>query len=96
MSTVNVAEVSACLFQEGWDEEEVESVFAQLGVSVIPFDEAAAISSGSLRMASRQFGLGLGDRAFLAVAIDRKCPALTADRAWAQLGLPGLEIRCIR
>jgi len=33
-------------------------------------------------------GLSLADRACLALAISRDLPVITADRAWARLGLP--------
>ena len=96
MSAVNAAEVTSCLFQRGWAGDEVALAFSQLGVDVLPFDAGAAIASGSFRPATRQFGLGLGDRACLATALHQNCPALTADREWLKLDHPRVEIRCIR
>jgi ribonuclease VapC len=39
--------------------------------------------------------LSLGDRACLTLAIERNLSVLTADRAWAGLGLP-IDIHLIR
>lgn len=96
ISTVNAAEVAACLFQEDWDSEEVLLAFNQLGVTVLPFDADMAIASGSLRQTTRKFGLGLGDRACLATAHKEKCPILTADKTWTRLELPDVTVTCIR
>jgi ribonuclease VapC len=41
------------------------------------------------------YGLSLGDRACLALALTRGEPAVTADRQWAQLDL-GIRIELIR
>ena len=37
MSAVNVAEVAARLYQDGWTESEVGLVFETLGIEVLPF-----------------------------------------------------------
>lgn len=96
MSAVNVAEVAARLHQEGWEQAEVALVFDELGIDVLPFDCDIALLSGRYRNATRRLGLGLGDRACLATAFAAGTPALTADRAWMQLDLEGVEIRSIR
>lgn len=96
MSAVNVAEVSARLCQEGWVDDEVSLVFRELGVRILPFDADAALLSGRYRVVTQPLGLGLGDRACLATASKEECPALTADKVWEQLDLPGVAIRCIR
>jgi PIN domain nuclease of toxin-antitoxin system len=44
---------------------------------------------------TQPFGLSLGDRACLALAIQRQATALTTDRAWKNLNL-GIEIEVIR
>jgi PIN domain nuclease of toxin-antitoxin system len=40
-------------------------------------------------------GLSTGDRACLALALDERIPALTADRAWSKIDV-GVEIRTLR
>ena len=96
MSAVNVAEVAARLQTEGWSESETGTVFDELCIRILPFDAGAALSSGRYRATTRALGLGLGDRACLATAHTTGFPALTADRAWTQLDLQGVEVRCIR
>ncbi len=96
MSAVNVAEVAARLHQEGWDQAEVALVFDELDIQILPFDAATALLSGCYRVPTRYLGLGLGDRACLATARVAASPALTADRAWTDLDIEGVEFRCIR
>ena len=96
MSTVNVAEVAARFHQDGWTESEVVLVFESLGIEVLPFAPEAALLSGRLRTATKEFGLGLGDRACLASGLVEGCPVLTSDRSWLELDITGIDIRCIR
>ena len=64
---------------------------------VVPFGLSHAAHAASLVSHTVQFGLSLGDRCCLALAIDRKCAVLTADRIWLQLKLfPPVEIKSIR
>jgi PIN domain nuclease of toxin-antitoxin system len=51
--------------------------------------------AAELRSITRPFGLSLGDRACLALAIERKAAVYTTDRAWKNLDL-GIEIEVIR
>ena len=96
MSAVNVAEVAACLHQDGWSGSEVAMVFETLGIEVLSFDSRIALLSGRLRVATRRLGLGLGDRACLASGLVEGCPVLTSDRSWRQLEIADVDIRCIR
>ena len=96
MSTVNVAEVAARLHQDGWSGSEVVLVFESLGIEVLPFAPEAALLSGRLRLATRAFGLGLGDRACLATGRIEGCPVLTSDRSWRELDIADIDIRCVR
>ena len=96
MSTVNVAEVAARLHQDGWSGSEVALVFESLGIEVLAFAPETALLSGRLRPATKQFGLGLGDRACLATGRTEGCPVLTSDRSWRELDVAGVDIRCIR
>ena len=96
ISAVNLAEVAARLHQQGWATEDVAAGVRSLPIEILPFDSETALRTGALRSATAQFGLGLGDRACLATAALLGIPALTADRAWLQLRLPGVEVRRVR
>ncbi len=95
MSAVNVAEVVGKLAQSGMNEDEIRVAIATLGVEVVPFDAESAIAAGMLTPDTRSSGLSLGDRACLAMARSLAMPALTSDRAWADLDI-GVEVRLIR
>lgn len=85
ISAVNVTEVLTRLIGRGMTARDAGAAFDALELVVSVFDDAAARACAALRPASRAFGLSIGDRACLALAQARKLPALTADRAWAQL-----------
>jgi PIN domain nuclease of toxin-antitoxin system len=85
MSAVNLSEVVAKLQQEDRDEGAIRRALDQLSLTIVPFDEAQAYATGLLRNATRSLGLGLGDRACLALARSMDLPAYTADRAWESL-----------
>lgn len=57
------------------------------GLRILPFSVEDAEAAGALWAPTRHLGLGLGDRACLALAVRLGVPALTADRAWADLDL---------
>ncbi len=96
MSAVNVAEVAAHLRANDWTAGQVEDVFSDLSIEVVPFDRSTALRSAAYRPKTRHLGLGLGDRACLATARGLRLPVLTADRAWGQLKLRGVEVVLIR
>lgn len=96
MSTVNVAEVIAELDKRlditpNQSKEMVEAIINQ----IIPLDFKQAIEVGHLRKITEKFGLSLGDRACLALAIASNAPVYTGDKAWAKLKL-NCEIVFIR
>jgi ribonuclease VapC len=96
ISTVNLAEVLSRLVQGS--PSDLHRVLADLddaGVTVVPFDLAYAKLAAELLPRTQHAGLSLGDCAGLALAIARGVPVLTADRAWAGLGLP-VEVELIR
>jgi PIN domain nuclease of toxin-antitoxin system len=59
-----------------------------LGLEFIDFDSDQAFMVGQLKSDTQKAGLSLGDRACLALALKLDTPALTADRAWLNGGLP--------
>ena len=95
VSSVNLSETAAVLLAIGVAATTVRSGLSQLGVTTVPFDDALAFAAADLRPLTRPAGLSFGDRACLALALQRQLPVLTADRAWTRVGL-GLEVRLIR
>jgi PIN domain nuclease of toxin-antitoxin system len=95
LSAVNAAEVATKLAEKGMDEQGVHRSIQEFKLTITPFDSEAAYSAGLLRPHTRAFGLSLGDRACLALAMKERVPAITMDRAWQTLNI-GVEIRVIR
>ena len=95
ISTINVAEVITHLANQGVTETEVEEVLEDLDLAIIPFDKRQSIVTGLLRPATKNFGLSLGDRACLSLAMIKQLPVLTADRIWLELNLQ-IDIQTIR
>ena len=94
LSSVNLAEVVTKLCERGLSASEGRELVESLGVVVVDFDADQAEATAALRDSTRSLGLSLGDRACLALARRRNCPALTADAAW--LKAQGFEVRFIR
>jgi ribonuclease VapC len=97
LSTVNYAEVVGALARRGTRPADVRTVVAALALRIIDLDQELAFRIGELEAATRRAGLSLGDRAYLALAEKRGIPALTADRAWTEIGRQtGIEVELFR
>lgn len=94
-SAVNIAEAGSRLADRGIDLVDIRRAVLLLCMQIVAFDEALAERTTMLRPATRRSGLSLGDRACLALAHQRRLPALTADRRWEGLDVD-VEIRFIR
>ena len=95
MSTVNWTEVVQKAADSEGDATELRTALESLGLVLEPFSAFQADIAGSLREPTRDFGLSLGDRACLALAIEKGEKVLTADRVWRRLSL-GVGIEVIR
>ena len=93
ISTVNFSEVEAKLISKQivYDQVQSESLLGQ----IVPFTLAQARLAANLIKVTKPLGLSLGDRACLALALERGLPVYTANQVWAKLHLP-LEIRLLR
>ncbi|WP_299819848.1 PIN domain-containing protein [uncultured Jannaschia sp.] len=86
VSTLNVQELVSKIVRDGGTEALATGTVADLalaGVHDLTADLAAA--GGAMIAATRPFGLSHGDRACLALARHLGLPAVTADRAWADV-----------
>jgi PIN domain nuclease of toxin-antitoxin system len=95
ISTVNWSEVLRRSREMGVVGSDLRATLVLAGVAFVPFDESDAETAATLCERTRRMGLSLADRACLALATRLGVPAVTADRAWANLDL-GVEIVCIR
>ena len=95
MSAVNAAQVESHLHREGWTALNISILFRELPISILPFDLSSAMVCGRYRTETDHLDLGLGERACLTTAFLQAGTSLTADRAWTELDLKGVNIRCI-
>ncbi len=95
ISCVNLAEVQGKLVDAGLEKWAAWGWIEFLGCRAVPFDSDQARQAGSLVAATQPYGLSLGDRACLALALERNAKIYTTDRRWKNLSL-GIEIEVIR
>ena len=88
LSSVNLAEVLGRFARDGHDPLAAARRIRAGPIEIVPFVENHAVLAAALLPAALPLGLSLGDRACLALAIEREAPAHTADQAWAALDVP--------
>jgi ribonuclease VapC len=95
LSAVNISEVAAKGVERGLMLEGIIGGLSRLRLEIVAFDTEQAYLAASMRPTTRQFGLSLGDRACLSLALSRNVPAVTADKAWEACNV-GVKIIRIR
>jgi len=88
LSTVNLTEIISKLTTRGVSAQNAENAVRRLGVECVDFSAAHARIAGELRPLTKSAGLSLGDRACVALGIEREAEILTTDRAWATIVVP--------
>jgi PIN domain nuclease of toxin-antitoxin system len=96
VSAANWSEVWQKLVQHGVDAARATDRLRVLGVRVEPVIETDAVTAARFWTRTRTAGLSLGDRCCLALGVRLELPVLTADAAWAGLGLDGVVVNLIR
>lgn len=87
ISAVHFSETLAKADDYGIRRAEVLALAAQLGLTVLPFDEEDALAAAGLRPVVRGRKISFADRACLGVGLRRGLPILTGDHEWERLGL---------
>jgi PIN domain nuclease of toxin-antitoxin system len=90
MSAANLGEALSKLSEQGVDPRELVADLEERGIlggliGVEPLTAEDAVLIAELRPPTREHGLGLGDRACLALGLRLDLPVMTADRAWLEL-----------
>jgi ribonuclease VapC len=94
-STVNLAEVQSKLVKKGDNPDEAWEDTLSSVTAEEPFTTEQARIAGDLIATTAKYGLSLGDRSCLALAIALKAPVYTTEQAWRNLKL-GVPIHVIR
>jgi len=95
ISTVNLTEVQSKLIKKGYDSEEAWQTAFSLVTAAEPYTSEQARIAGDLIVKTEKYGLSLGDRSCLALAISLKAPVYTTEQVWKNLKL-GIPIHVIR
>jgi PIN domain nuclease of toxin-antitoxin system len=94
-STVNLAEVQSKLVKKGIPPEKAWADILSIVPEAEPFTSRQANIAGSLIAKTEKYGLSLGDRSCLALAIALKAPVYTTEQIWKGLKV-GVAIHVIR
>jgi PIN domain nuclease of toxin-antitoxin system len=94
-STVNLAEVQSKLVKKGRNPDEAWEEILSLVNAEEPFTSDHARIAGDLITTTEKYGLSLGDRACLALAIALSAPVYTTEQLWNNLKV-GVPIHVIR
>jgi ribonuclease VapC len=95
LNSVNLAEIHTRMLDYGAQPQQAWGWIQGLQCEVCFFTDEHARVAAELRFITKPYGLSLGDRACLALAIERKATVYTTDRVWKNLSL-GIEIEVIR
>ena len=85
VGSVNLAEVQSKLVKKGYDQADawVDALSAVGSVAIFTADQAR--TAGDLTAITEPYGLSLGDRCCLALAIALNAPVYTTEQAWKNL-----------
>ncbi|WP_425145736.1 type II toxin-antitoxin system VapC family toxin [Deinococcus sp.] len=83
LSSVNLCEVVSNFAERGEDAQTVLGDVLGMALEVVPFSSAHARMAAALHPPTPY--LGLGDRACLALGLERGSAVLTADQPWTEL-----------
>lgn len=95
ISSVNLAEVASFLIRKGLSLAECLRLLEDLSLTTIAYNSSQAFLTANLIAKTMFKGLSLGDRACLALAMEKDLPVLTADRVWMQIEVD-VKIKLIR
>lgn len=96
MSAVNWSEVHQKSTAHGVPGQQLLTSATQAGVEIVDLTVGRAERVSELWPATRRLGLSIADRACLTLALELGRPAVTADRSWSRLTIPGLVVHALR
>lgn len=86
ISSVNIAEVyKYCIETQLLTEGDAKHLIKMLNIKIIDFTENQALITATLVPFTKKYGLSLGDRACIAVAMQGKYSVITCDTIWQKV-----------
>ncbi len=92
---INQSEVLQKFAQLGGSVETAAQMMATFDCEVVPFDRERAMETAALWPSTKSKGLSLADRSCLGLARAMNGVAVTTDRAWGKLDIPGIDVQVI-
>lgn len=88
ISSVNIAEVyKYCIETQSLTQNDARKLIELSDVRIIDFCHEQALISSTIIHKTKAYGLSLGDRACIALALFKNHPILTCDKIWEKLDL---------
>lgn len=88
ISSVNVAEVyKYCIEVQNVTEDDCRNLIKLSGIKIIDFCNEQALITAKLIKKTKQYGLSLGDRSCIALAMSKNCSILTCDKIWQKVAI---------
>ena len=88
ISSINIAEVyKYCMEVKNLTEDDCKALIELSGIKIIDFCEQQALITARIVKETKQYGLSLGDRGCIALAILKGCSVLTCDKIWQKVEL---------
>ena len=88
ISSINIAEVyKYCIEVQNLTENESKKLIKLSDIKIVDFCNEQALITAKLVSKTKQYGLSLGDRACIALAMLGKNPVITCDRIWQKVEL---------
>ena len=88
ISSVNIAEVyKYCIAVQNLTEDDCRNLIKLSGIKIIDFCEEQALIPAKIIKQTKEYGLSLGDRGCIALAMFKNYPVLTCDKIWQKVDL---------
>ena len=73
--------------KQGLTIDECKNIMTMSGIKIINFDDKQALIAANIYPQTKAFGLSLGDRACITLALIKHYPILTCDKIWEKIDL---------
>jgi len=88
ISSVNIAEVyKYCIAVQNLTEDDCRNLIKLSGIKIIDFCEEQALITAKIIKKTKEYGLSLGDRGCIALAMFKNYRVLTCDKIWQKVDL---------